>query len=65
MLSEYEIGESPKIALESAISLEIPMFASRIIFGKSEMLIIIILSTQTSARWVLQSSNPLKGWPFK
>jgi hypothetical protein len=36
MLSEYEVGESLKIPLESAISLEIPMFASRTIFGKSD-----------------------------
>jgi hypothetical protein len=34
-LSEYEIGESLKIPLESAISLDIPTFASRTFFGKS------------------------------
>jgi hypothetical protein len=36
MLSEYEIGESLKIPLQSAISLEIPTFPLRTIFGKSD-----------------------------
>jgi hypothetical protein len=35
MLSEYEICESFKIPSQSAISLEIPTFASRTIFIKS------------------------------
>jgi hypothetical protein len=36
MLSEYEVGESLKIPLQSAISPEIPTLASRTIFGKSD-----------------------------
>jgi hypothetical protein len=36
MLSERKLGESLKIPLQSVISLEMPTFASRIIFGKSE-----------------------------
>jgi hypothetical protein len=35
MLSEHEIDESLKIPLQYAISLKIPMFTSRTIFGKS------------------------------
>jgi hypothetical protein len=41
MLSEYEIGESLKIPLQSAILLEISTFASRIICDKSDQLYII------------------------
>jgi hypothetical protein len=36
MLSECEIGESLKIPLQSAISLEIPTFVLRTIFGKGD-----------------------------
>jgi hypothetical protein len=36
MLSQYEIGELLRIPLQSAISLEIPTFASITIFGKSD-----------------------------
>jgi hypothetical protein len=62
MLSEYEIGESLKIPLQSAISLEIPTFASRTIFGKSDRHYIKKAKVLQISFAVVQS---LKEVPFK
>jgi hypothetical protein len=66
MLSEYEIGELLKIPLQSAISLEIPTFASRTIFGKSDQYHIlnanflsISLAIVQSLKLVAFQMNPL------
>jgi hypothetical protein len=65
-LSEYEIGESLKIPLQSAISLEIPMFAPSTIFAKScqhhiinANLLQISLAIVQSLKGVAFQMNPL------
>jgi hypothetical protein len=62
MLSEYEIGESLKILLQYVFSLEIPMFASRTIFGKSDQHYIINANFLQMSLAIVQS---LKGVAFQ
>jgi hypothetical protein len=62
MLSELEIGESLKIPLQSAISLGIPTFTSKTIFGKSDQYYIINANFLQMSLAIVQS---LKGWTFK
>jgi hypothetical protein len=62
MLSEYKIGESLKILLQSAILLEIPTFASRTIFGKSDQPHIINANFWQISLAIVQS---LKGVAFQ
>jgi hypothetical protein len=66
MLSEYEIGESLKVPLQSAISLEIATFELRTIFGKSDQQHIInanflhiSLTTVQSLKGMVFQINPL------
>jgi hypothetical protein len=62
MLSEYEIGASLKIPLQSAISLEIKTFTSRTIFGKSGQYHIINANFLQVSLAIVQS---LKGVAFR
>jgi hypothetical protein len=62
MSSEHEIGESLNISLHSAISPEIPTFASRTIFGKSDQHQIINANFLQISSGIVQS---FKGAAFQ